>query len=230
MNFLRRNRAATRFASILVVSLLAGLLHLAWSVHRDASLRRYRVDVVAPLTARADVQRLYQQSPFRAIEIELPPGEMHVRYQLRIWVDSELDTDAVRDILHRFLQHFYEESKGRVEARLLSAEIEPARLRAEQTVRQSELDELRSQASESRRERIAQLTQELHDLERQIHEKRTLQLEASRADHVILSSFAVEKPNPVGATAVLRSLLAAAFIAILQLLWLWGWRDDRPCH
>jgi hypothetical protein len=95
---LRRNSAAIQFASILIASLLAGLLHLAWSVHRDASLRRYRVDVFAPLTARADVQRLYQQSPFRAIEIELPPGEMHVRYQLRIWVDSENETEAVREI------------------------------------------------------------------------------------------------------------------------------------
>ncbi len=224
---LRRNGAATQFTSILIVSLLAGLLHLAWSVHRDASLRRYRADVVAPLTARADVQRLYQQSPFRAIEIELPPGEMHVRYQLRIWVDSENETEAVREILNRFLRQFYEGSKARIETKLLAAEIEPARLRAERTARQSELDELLSHDMESRRERIAQLAQELRDLDKQIIEKRTLHREADRADQVILSSFAMETANPVGVPDVLRSLLVAAFVAILQLMRLWGWREDR---
>jgi hypothetical protein len=61
--------------SILIVPLLASLLHLAWSVHRDTSLRLYRAELVAPLTARADVQRLYRQSQFRAIEIELPQAK-----------------------------------------------------------------------------------------------------------------------------------------------------------
>ncbi len=226
----RQNSAATQFASILIVSLLAGLLHLAWSVHRDASLRRYRADVVAPLTARADVQRLYQQSPFRAIEIELPPGEMHVRYQLRIWVDSGSETEAVREILHRFLQQFYQDSKARIEARLLTAEIEPVRLRAERTVRQSQLDELLSHDAGARQERIAQLEQELRDLEKQIFEKRALHREADRADQVILSSFMMETTNPLGVPAVLRSLLVAAVVAMLQLMWLWGWRENRSKH
>ncbi len=224
---LRRNSAATQFTSLFIVALLAGLLHLAWSVHRDANLRRYRADVVAPLTARADVQRLYQQSPFRAIEIELPPGEMHVRYQLRIWVDSDSETEAVRENLNRFLRQFYEDSKARIEAKLLAAEIEPARLRAERTARQSELDELLSHDLESRRERIAQLAKELRDLDKQIIEKRTLHREADRADQVILSSFGMEAANPVSVPAVLRSLLVAAFVAILQLMRLWGWREDR---
>jgi hypothetical protein len=226
----RQNSAATQFASILIVSLLAGLLHLAWSVHRDASLRRYRADVVAPLTARADVQRLYQQSPFRAIEIELPPGEMHIRYQLRIWVDSTDEDEAIREILHSFLQQFYREPQARFEARLMAAEIEPARLRALRAATQRNLNELLSEDDESRQERIAQLEQELRDLEKQILEKRALYREADRVDQVILSSFMMEATNPLGVPAVLRSCLVTAFVAMLQLLWLWGWREDRPKH
>jgi hypothetical protein len=84
-----------------------------------------------------------------------------------------------------------------------------------------------SHDTESRRERIAQLAQELRDLDKQILEKRTLHREADRADQVILSSFAMETANPVGVPAVLRSLLVAAFVAILQLMRLWGWREDR---
>lgn len=226
----RQNSAAAQYASILIVSLLAGLLHLAWSVHRDASLRRYRADVVAPLTARADVQRLYQQSPFRAIEIELPPGEMHIRYQLTIWVDSNQEPDAVRETLHRFLQHFYAEAPARLEAKLMAAEIEPARLRAIRTDKQRQLNELLIDDAESQWERIVQLTQEVRDLDKQILEKRTLQRQANKVDQVVLNSFELQAATKAGVRAVLRSLLAAAFVATLQLLWLWGWREDRPEH
>lgn len=91
---------------------------------------------------------------------------MHVRYQLRIWVDSENETKAVREILNVFLRQLCNGSKARIEPKLLVEEIEPARLRAERTARQGELDELLSHDLESRRKRIAQLAQELCDLDK----------------------------------------------------------------
>ncbi len=221
---LRQCGAGTRIASILVISLFAGLLHLAWSVYRDLNLRRYHADVIAPLTARSDAQWLYQYSPFRAIEIKFPPGEMHIRYQLRIWDDSGSETEIIRENLHRFLKQFYEESPVRFETKLMAAEIEPVRLRAIRTAKQRQLAELLSDESTLRWERIEQLTQEVRELDKQILEQRILQRNANSTDQVILSSFVLEPANRVGATGMLRSLLVVAFVAMLQLSLLWSWR------
>lgn len=215
----RQLRAVARLCLAGALGLVAGLAFYGWSQYHQGQLQAYQADVVAPVTARADILPLYAQSPFGKMEIEFPVAEISERYTVRLWASKDRAGREVEAELLRYLERFYTASQTRIDVRLSSIELELRSMQAEQRAKIYEMEYLRQHYAELRAQRIEQLHQEVRALGRGMEEKKSLLLSAPDASHVTISAFEPISARRMVTALALRGLLAGLFAALLVLLW-----------
>jgi hypothetical protein len=188
---------------------------LWFSVH-DHQQQIVYFDVVAPLTARSDIQQLYRLSPFSSLEIEFPPGEITQRYQVRVWDAADRPVADIEAQLQSLLRNFYTTSIAPLMARLSSVELTLSSLEAEQSAKTFEMGYLKRHYPQLRAERISLLHQEIMDLGRQLEEARALYVASRRVQAVQLQMLTVVQGRVLSASQMLCCLLAVLCVGLLQ--------------
>ncbi len=209
-----------RGASLLCLSILAGLSCYFWEQSQQNRLQCFEAALEVPLTARSDIMQLYAQSPFDKTEIKFPAAEISTRYVLRLWVDREQDGAKVRNSLQQYLDTFYI-SSDKSRAMMLSAEgVALGNLNAELSAKSFELNYLRKNYPQLRQTRIALLHDDIQVLSAAIDIKNRTILSAISQNKVVIHEFEPVSPSNLTRASLQRSLLVALAIALVQLIWL----------
>jgi hypothetical protein len=210
----------SRCASLLCLSILAGISYFYWEQLQQNRLQGFEAELEVPLTARSDIMQLYAQSPFEKTVIKFPAADISTRYVLRLWVDREQDATKVRNSLKHYLDTYYV-SSDKSRRIMLSAEgFAIANLNAEVTAKRFELNYLQNNYPKFRQNRITNLKEDIAVLDNIIDVKYHTSLSATSHDKVIIHEFEPISNSNLARASLVRSLLVAIAIALMQLIWL----------